>query len=137
MSAQPDNILPFPADSLDDLVKSLITAKREEDAAKKHRVEIEDRILALVPAKEEGSTTVEAGDFRVTLTGKLSYKCDDLDALREITRKWDGNLVPIKTSTELDETGCKFLRANRPELWKEIARVVTIKPAKTALKVAA
>lgn len=137
MSANPDNILPFPT-ALESLVDQYVQAKHAEDAAKKARIEIEDRILALVPAKEEGSdTTALPNGFKLTTTGKLSYECDDLGALREITRKWDGNLVPIKTTTELDETGCKFLRANRPELWKEIARVVTIKPAKTALKVAA
>ncbi|OPZ57489.1 MAG: hypothetical protein BWY87_01626 [Deltaproteobacteria bacterium ADurb.Bin510] len=44
--------------------------------------------------------------------------------------------MPIKTTHALDATGCKFLRRERPELWKEIARVITVSPAKTALKVA-
>lgn len=120
------------------LVADYIDAKRVEDQAKKHRVEIEERILALAPAKEEGSQTIDAGNgFKVTTTGKLSYKADDLEALREICRGWDANLVPIKTVSALDETGCKFLRKERPELWKQIARVVTVAPAKTALKVGA
>ena len=133
MSAQPIPI--SAADPLADAVEAYIHAKRDEDAAKKRRLEAEERILAMVPAKEEGSQTVEAGGYKLTTTGKLSYKCDDLDALREITRKWDGNLIPIKTTSALDETGAKYLRANRPELWAQLARVVSISPAKTALKV--
>lgn len=134
MSAVPSNIAKFP-DTLEDLVQRYIEAKREEDAAKRQRIEFEERILALAPAKEEGASTVEAGGFKVTTTGKLSYKADDLEAVREVTRTWDTNLVPIKTTSALDETGCKYLRRERPELWAQLARVVTVSPAKTALKV--
>ena len=121
--------------ALDALVPLWIEAKRQEDAAKQRRLLIEERILAVQPAKEEGSTTVEGAGYKVTLTGSLSYKADDLDALREITRKWDTNLVPIKTKHELDESGCKYLRRERPDLWQQLARVITTKPAKTGVKV--
>lgn len=137
MSAQPDNILPFP-DSLEDLVHQYVNAKHAEEGARKLRVELEERILALQPAKEEGSDThTLSNGFKLTTTGKLAYKCDDLDALREITRKWDGNLIPLKTTTTLDETGCKYLRRERPDLWSQLARVVTIQPAKTSISVKA
>lgn len=120
---------PEAGNPLEDLVEDYVQAK-------KRRVELEERILALAPAREEGSeTTALANGFKLTTTGKLSYKADDLDALREITRGWDGLLVPIKTTAALDETGCKYLRRERPELWKQIAGVVTVAPAKTALKV--
>lgn len=127
---------PEAGNPLEDLVEAYVQAKKAEDAAKKHRIELEDRILALAPAREEGSeTTTLNNGFKLTTTGKLSYKADDLDALSEITRGWDANLVPIKTTKALDETGAKYLRRERPELWKQIAGVVTVAPAKTALKV--
>lgn len=135
MSAQPDNILPFP-DSLEELVQQYIDAKQCEDAAKKARVAAEERILALRPAREEGSeTTALPNGFKLTTTGKLTYKLDDLEALRNITRDWDGNLIPLKTTTVLDETGAKWLRSNRPDLWQQVARVITIAPAKASIKV--
>jgi hypothetical protein len=121
--------------ALENLVPMWIEAKRQEDAAKQARLAVEERILAVQPAKEEGSTTVEAAGFKVTLTGSLSYKADDLDALRNITAKWDAGLVPIKTTHALDATGCKYLRRERPELWAQLARVITVSPAKTAVKV--
>lgn len=129
---------PAAGDPLAALVADYIDAKRVEDQAKKHRLELEERILALAPAKEEGSQTTDLGNgFKLTTTGSLSYKADDLDALRNITRGWDANLVPIKTTSVLDATGCKYLRRERPDLWKQIATVVTVAPAKAALKVGA
>lgn len=129
---------PEAGNPLAELVAQFIDAKRAEDEAKKNRLALEERILALAPAKEEGSQTVDVGNgFKVTTTGKLSYKADDLEALREITRSWDANLVPIKTTSVLDETGAKYLRKERPDLWKQVAGVITITPAKTALKVGA
>ncbi len=123
------------SNAMADAVAWYIAAKRDEDACKKKRIEAEDRIIALSPAKEEGATTVEAGGYKVTVTGAMSYKCDDLDALRNITCRWDQALVPMKTTRSLDATGCKYLRRERPELWAELARVVTIAPAKVSIKV--
>lgn len=136
MSAIAITTHPEAGNPLATLVADYVDAKRVEDQAKKHRLELEERILALAPAKEEGSQTTDLGNgFKLTTTGKLSYKVEDLDALREITRDWDAHLVPIKTTHAVDETGCKYLRKERPELWLKLARVVTLSPAKTALKV--
>lgn len=134
MSAVPTNVMGFP-DNLEGLVNLFIAAKRDEEAAKKRRIECEERILALAPPKEEGAQTVEVAGFKVTTTGSLTYSLDDVEALREITRTWDSNLVPLKTKTELDSTGAKYLRRERPELWNQIARVITVKPAKASVKV--
>lgn len=123
------------ADPLADAVGFYIAAKRDEEAAKKRRLEAEERILALQPSKEEGALTVEAGGYKVTLTGSLTYSADDIEALRNITARWDANLVPLKTTTVLDATGAKYLRRERPDLWAQLARVVTIKPAKVSVKV--
>ena len=138
MSANPSNILPFPTakPTLDEAVAAWVEAKRREDAAKAERLAIEEVICDLQPPREEGATTVEAGGYKVTITGALNYKADDLEALRNITREWDADLVPVKSKTELDATGCKWLRANRPELWGQLAKVITVKPAKASIKVA-
>lgn len=123
------------ADPLADAVEALVYAKRAEDAAKKARIEAEERVIALQPAPAEGAMTLTAGGYKVTLTGSLTYSADDIEALRNITAKWDANLVPLKTSTVLDATGAKYLRRERPELWAQLARVVTVKPAKVSVKV--
>jgi hypothetical protein len=138
VSANPTNILPFPTakPTLDQLVAAWIEAKRKEDAANAERLAIEQAICEAQPPKEEGATTTElAGGMKLTLTGKLTYKADDIEALRNITREWDANTVPLKSTTALDATGCKWLRANRPDLWAQLAKVITVTPAKAAIKV--
>lgn len=124
------------ADPLAQAVQDYIAAKRIEDAGTKARLEAEARILALHPAREEGAETFEAGGFKVTLTGKLSYRCDDPKALAEACAAWPASMVPVKTELKLDETGAKWLRANEPQAWATVAQFVTVKPAKTAVKVA-
>ena len=134
MSAVPSNVMALP-DNLEGLVDQFIAAKRDEDAAKKKRLEVEERILALAPAKEEGSQTIEVGGYKLTTTGKLAYKADSIDAVRAATASWPAELVPLKSKTELDDTGCKYLRRERPDLWQQIAKAITVKPAKASLSV--
>lgn len=131
------NTVFFP-ETVEDLVHQYLNAKMAEDGARKIRVDLETRILEMVPAAEEGSNTTKLRNgFKLTTTGKLGYRCDDLDALREQTRTWDAHLVPIKTTSALDEAGCKYLRREKPAMWAVLARAVTVTPAKTALKVSA
>lgn len=122
-------------DPLAAAVHAYIAAKRDEDLAKKHRLELEERILALTPAKEEGSQTIEVGGYKLTTTGKLTYKCDDVKALAEACAGWPANMVPVKTEIKLDETGCKWLRANDPDTWASLSRHITVAPAKTSVAV--
>jgi hypothetical protein len=125
--------------TLADLAHALMNAKLAEEGAKRRRVELEDQIIALADVKDEGSTTVElANGFKLTTTGKLTYKVTTpggIDAIRQIAEGWTTGMCPLKTKTELDETGCKWLRANAPHLWAQIAPVIEVKPAKTAVKV--
>lgn len=126
-----------PRDPLAEAVQDYIDAKRAEDAARASRLQAEERILALHPAREEGADTFEAGGFKVTLTGKLGYACDDPRAMAEAcaAAQWSPSMIPVKTELSLDVTGCKWLRNNEPEAWAWLAQFVTVKPAKTALSV--
>jgi len=126
------------SDRLAEAVRAYVDAKRAEDAATAARVQAEQRILALHPAREEGADTFEAGGFKVTVTGKLSYACDDLAALTAACEasSLPPNWVPVKTVQQLDATGAKWLRANEPDLWaRVVAPHITVKPAKTAVSV--
>jgi hypothetical protein len=123
---------------LEACVLEWMQAKHQEDAAKKRRLDLEDRILALQPAPEEGSATRTLDNgFKLTLTGKLSYKCDDVQALIAAVSQWPASMQPIKTDVRLDETGAKYLRKEDPAAWAAIAKLITVTPAKTAVKVSA
>lgn len=140
MSAVLSNVSKFPpiVETLDDLVHQYVNAKQAEEGARKIRVQLEERIIAMHPAKEEGSETVTLDNgFKLTLTGKLIYSCDDPRGLAAacVGAGWAESMVPVKTELKLDETGAKWLRHNEPEAWRLVAQYVEIKPAKTAVKV--
>lgn len=123
--------------TIDQLVSDLVAAKRDEAAANKRRVAIEDKIVAMLGKREEGAETHElTSGMKVVITGKVSYSAD-MDALQEICAKMPIEMRPIKVKTELDSTGCKYLRANEPVIWAKLAKVITVKPAKTSVEIKA
>ena len=118
---------------LEHLAELWLIVKDAERQANAERLRIEDKILALSPAKEEGSSSLTlTNGYKLKMIGKLSYKTD-LDALLEITADWPEEQKPVKTETKPDEAALKFLRANRPDLWSRIAPAVTTKPMKTSV----
>jgi hypothetical protein len=41
----------------------------------------------------------------------------------------------VKIKRELDDTGVKYLANNEPQIYKLLAKALTIKPAKTAVTI--
>jgi hypothetical protein len=118
---------------LDQLAEEWLVAKDAERQANAERVNIEERILELVPPKEEGVSYRKLGNsYRIKSTGKLSYKAD-LDKLTPLVKDWE--IKPIKIEIKADEAMLKHIRANCPDLWRVIAIAVTTKPSKTAVTI--
>lgn len=123
--------------TIDPLCQQWRDAKRAEDQAKKTRTDIEQQLIeALAFNKPEGSQTLKTETFKVTLTGKLNRKLD--------TNKWElikasipPNLNPVEESIsyKVIDKGIRYLEANEPETFKQIAPCLTTTPAKTAVKV--
>jgi hypothetical protein len=121
--------------TIEQLAQQLVAAKAAENAANKQRVAIEEKIIELVGAREEGSATTElANGLKLTITGKMTYKAD-MPTLLTICQSLPEAMRPIKTEVKLDETGAKWLRNNEPETWAQIAPAITITPAKTSVSV--
>jgi hypothetical protein len=115
--------------NVETLAQQWLQAKRDEAAANARRVEIEQQILTLHPAKEEGSASMPlANGMKLKTTGKLTYKAD-VDRLLELTAAWPEK--PVKTKVEADESLLRAIRHDRPDLWRQIAPAITVKPAKT------
>ena len=122
-------------DAMDELAIKWSIAKQKETAARDERVAVEEQILALHPAREEGSETFATPQgVKISLTGKLTYKAD-LDKLVAITATWPEEARPIKTEIKADESILKALREHSPDAWRQIAPAVTVTPAKTGVKV--
>lgn len=127
------------------LARFLLTAKHEENEARKKRVEIEERIAALVPGPESGQKTVDLGNgVKITVERGLNYKAN-LDAISKLFSDNAADLPdtlgqyppPVKTKTtrELDVTGYDWYRENVPSLFVEIAKHVEAKPKKVDVSV--
>jgi len=122
-------------EKIDELAIKWSIAKQKETAARDERVSVEEQILALHPAREEGSETFATPHgVKISLTGKLTYKAD-LDKLVAITANWPEEARPIKTEIKADESILKALREHSPDAWRQIAPAVTVTPAKTGVKV--
>lgn len=122
----------------DDLAGAWMAAKQAEEKANAERLAIEQEIVARFGQKEEGAEThtLDSG-FKIEVTGRMSYKVEDMPLLERLLldAKVPATLWPLKSETKLDETGAKWLRNSQPDVWRSIAPAITIKPAKTAVKV--
>lgn len=123
--------------TINELANMLIKAKALEAQANKERIAIEQRLIEALGKKEEGSQTheLECG-LKVTITGKMTYSAD-MPLLVQLCAALPEQLRPIKTKTELDSTGAKFLRNNEPEAWAILAPAITMKPAKPSVEIKA
>lgn len=118
-----------------EIAQELYEARQVEREANERRVQLEEELIALVGAREEGSKTHTIGDFKVTITGKLNRKIDWEIFDDSIAPQIPESLQPVKIKRELDEAGVKYLANNEPQLYKLLSKALTIKPAKTAVTI--
>ena len=121
---------------LDILALEWESAKSNEEKAKEARLEAEAKIVKALgdSVKLEGSATNKTRFYKITTTGKLTYKLD--------RKAWDGvkdlfpsGLAPIKTSIEVDKNILKSIEKFSPKLYAEACKAIEIKPAKTAITI--
>jgi hypothetical protein len=118
-----------------EIAEDLFEAKAEEKKATNRRVALEQELIDLLGQKEEGSKTHNIGDYKITITGKVTRKIDWDLFDKDIARNIPPSLHPVKLVRELDETGVKYLANNEPHLYKILAGALTVKPAKTSVTI--
>jgi len=88
----------------DELATKWREAKQREEAARNDRVAIEQEIIEMHPAKEEGAVTVHtAGGNNITLTGKLTYKVDI-----DVPKLWAEIAAAVETKPAKTGVAIKF-----------------------------
>lgn len=123
--------------TVDELVALWIEAKRDEDVANKHRVELEAAIVKLVGEPDEGSETHELADgSKLTVTGKITRTIDE-ETWRRVMSGVPENLRPITfvEKAVLDLKGLRWLMEREPSVYAVVATAITAKRAKTAISV--
>ena len=116
------------------LSQAWLDAKVDEDAAKTHRIEIEEALVSHLGKREEGSKTHDLGTFKVTITGILNRSLDK-EIWETVKDKLPLEIRPVTYEPKLDVTGVKWLQEHQPEDYKILAQALTVKPGKTSVKV--
>lgn len=122
--------------SLESLVHQYVMAKAELTVAKHELEQAEEALLSQLDTKEEGSTTIKIGNYKVTTTGKITRSLDGAawDEIRKhIPEPLANRLVRYKPDINLREL--KFVQANEPAYYAMIAPAITSRLAKTSLEV--
>ena len=121
---------------LDMLSTEYLALKRVEAKAKAEMPELEKQIIAIVGEKEEGTTNCETLQFKISTTGKINRKLevDALNGVRHLIPEAIFNrLINVKPAIDLKEL--RYVEANEPQIYSIIARAITSKPAKTAIRI--
>ena len=117
------------------LIEDFMDAKDDEDFARQKRIEIEEKIAALVPGPEDGQVTVKIRNAKLTVKRGLTYKADlDGIAAQMVETEF---FPPIKTKAirELDVQGYEWYRANHPDIFSVLSNYVQVKPRKVSITV--
>ena len=122
--------------SIRQLVEDLLDAKAAESAARSARVEVEERLLALLPVRDEGSVTEKHDGCKVTVTYPVNRTIDPA-ALAAVRASVPAALYDqaIEYAPKLNLSGLKSLRNNEPEVYAILAEAITAKPGKPSVKV--
>ena len=123
------------APSLASLAAALVAAKEAEEAARQHRVAIEEAIVRALPAKDEGTSRATDDGYKVAVTWKLNRKVD-ADRLKD-----DWHVMPAAVQAAFawkPEVAMSHLRALEkaaPLDYAEALHYIVTTPAKPSVAV--
>ena len=122
---------------LHELAESLATAKAAEDSARRHRMQIEERICEYMNLPVEGTSHIEDAGWRITVTAKLNRTLDEA-RLREVAHQIpdDVGAKVIRWKPDLVLKELRACQQYRPDVYEVLASAITTKPAKPAVKLA-
>lgn len=120
--------------NIEALCRDWLDAKRQENAANKRRIEVEEQLAQALDVPDEGSKTHKLEGFKVTVTQPVARNLDEA-AWAKVQHLVPKDMRPVKVKTEADATGCKYLAQNEPAMWRKIAKAFETKPGKIGFKV--
>lgn len=117
-------------------VGELVQAKALEAQANTRRLDAEANVLRFVATKDEGTVTVSAGDYKLTVTYGVNRTLDR-PALAAVRSGMAPELFEraIEYRPAIDLAGLRYLRNNEPQAYAVLAQAITAKPAKPSLRI--
>jgi hypothetical protein len=116
------------------LLKDWIKFKKAENTAKDARYKVETQIEELYGSFDGGSKTFKEDKFKVSIKKSLTMKLDQ-DEYKKVRKDIPEELRPEKIKFELDNEGFKYLKENKPEIYKLVSDCVTLTPGKSTITV--
>lgn len=121
---------PVPTANLDDLIAAWRGCKAAEQQYNADRLRIEEKILALVDAKDSGSVKLDG----LTVTFGLDRKWDQAK-LTDLSATVKREYWPFKIEWKEDKKASDVIAERFPELWADITQALTTKPKKPSFSV--
>ena len=116
------------------LAASWLAAKKQEETSRAARIAREEKLVPRLAVKPEGSRTETVGAYKITSTGRITRTLDHT-AWARIREQVPEALRPVKIVEQVDDTGCRYLAANEPDIWALCAQAITSTPAKTGVSI--
>ncbi len=124
------------ATDLDRLAFELEMAKAKEAAAREARLAVEEKILAAMERKDEGTVSQKTDFYKVSVTFGVDRKVDP-EIARQLADEMDAEQYAriFRWKPEVSVTELKYLREHNPEGFAQVSRAITAKPSKPSVKV--
>lgn len=123
----------------EDVAADLLAARKMREEANKLVLEMEQELIDILGAPDEGSKTHRLAGYKVEIKGVINRKVDwdTFDTIAaEIERQEAFFHTPVKIKRELDETELKRLFREQPGVYARLAKGITATPGKTGVTVA-
>lgn len=118
--------------NIDTLALELNEAKKIEEAARLARIEVENRIIAALGVKDEGSQSHKGEQYKITITGKINRTLD-VAAWDAVKNHIPEKYWPVKFKPEIDVTGLKWLRENEAGIYATACQAISAKTGKPSV----
>ena len=118
--------------NIDTLALELSEAKHTEEAARLLRIDVENRIIAELGVKDEGSQSHKGEQYKITITGKINRTLD-VAAWDAVKNHIPEKYWPIKFKPEIDVTGLKWLRENEKGIYATACQAISAKVGKPSV----
>jgi len=120
---------------IDQAAYVLSAAKKAEDAARNHRIQCEQALIALTGLKDEGSQTVNSTYYKVTVTQTLNRTLKDDYLARMDGVSLDTLSYLVSSKPVLNVKTLKALEKHDPEQYAIAIQGIVTKPAKPSVPV--
>ena len=121
--------------AIGDASRAYLKAKEDEAEAKERRQQAENVLMALVQnQKAEGTVSVEAAGYRVSITNKVNRTLDQ-KSVAKLIRELPDEQSAVRIEYKLSLTGLRSMTEYYPEAASILSRAITTTPARAGIKV--